>query len=525
MKKISLIFLLLTAVFNSIFAQVSIANLRADYQVKPLGIDISKPHFSWEMKALDAKRGYSQKVYQIVVKDSKNQVVWDSKKVNSDISNGIEYAGAALKATTRYVWKVTVWDNFNKVSANNSWFETGLMNPNPDLSAWSGAKWIGGGDDDLVLYAQYLSVFKFQYGIQLDKASNSTKAAFVFGANDKRLMDKDLNIMGVENAPNQSYVSFEIDISKVSDAADGLAKFNIYRVGYTKTDKADMPFKSLEIPQKIINNANKYEKHTVFVECNFGLFEIFIDGTGKENLIKEKGEANPSPFAPRGINLNPVGSGNNFISFPMLADIGFHVADNQTAHFSDVLIKNFRFPSNTLFTENLNTDTYNGIFKSNNLTVKNGIYSINGISRNNREGGGLIVANPSKNAAPMLRTTFTTQSKPIKTARLYVTARGIYEMYLNGNRVSNEYFNPGLTQYNKNHMYQTFDVTSALKQGENGTSRGNRENALGAWLSEGWWSGNITYSGESWNYFGDRQSLLSKLVITYGATLFTRKIH
>ena len=40
-------------------------------------------------------------------------------------------------------------------------------------------------------------------------------------------------------------------------------------------------------------------------------------------------------------------------------------------------------------------------------------------------------------------------------------------------------------------------------------------NAFGAWLGEGWWSGNITYSGESWNYFGDKQSLLSKMVITY----------
>ncbi len=69
------------------------------------------------------------------------------------------------------------------------------------------------------------------------------------------------------------------------------------------------------------------------------------------------------------------------------------------------------------------------------------------------------------------------------------------------------YFNPGLTQYNKHHQYQTYDVTSNLIAG--------KTNALGAWLSEGWWSGNITYSGESWNFFGDRQSLLAKMVITY----------
>ena len=499
MKKINLTCLLILAFLGIVSANISIQNLRVDYQTQPLGIDITNPHFSWEMRALDAQRGYAQKAYQIVVTDPNNQVVWDSKKVNSDISHGIEYVGTPLKATTRYVWKVTVWDNFNKENSANSWFETGLMNSNPDLSAWSGAKWIGGGDDDLVLYAHYLSVFKLQYGIQLDKTSNSTKAAFVFGANDPRLMNKDLNLMGVKNTKNESYVSLELDISKVSDAPDGLAKLNIYRVGYDKNDKANTPFKTLEIPQKIINNANKYEKHTVFVECNFGVFEFFIDGTEGVNRVEDASMKPNSPYAQRGLNLNPVGSGNNFISFPMLSEIGFQVADAQIAHFSDVLVKNFRFPSNTLFSEKLNTEGSNSIFKSNNLTVKNSVYTV--------KGSGLIVANPSKNAAPMLRTAFTTQSKPIKTARLYVTARGIYEMYLNGNRVSNEYFNPGLTQYNKNLMYQTFDVTSALKQGE--------KNALGAWLSEGWWSGNITYSGDSWNFFGDRQSLLSKLVITY----------
>ena len=66
---------------------------------------------------------------------------------------------------------------------------------------------------------------------------------------------------------------------------------------------------------------------------------------------------------------------------------------------------------------------------------------------------------------------------------------------------------PGLTQYNKTHMYQTYDVTNMLNSGSS--------NALGAWLGEGWWSGAITFTGSNWNYFGDRQSLLVKLVITY----------
>jgi alpha-L-rhamnosidase len=492
---LSLLFLL--SFFGTGLAKVALDNLSVDYQQTPLGIDQVNPHFSWQMKALDTKRGYVQTAWQIVVTDDKNQVVWDSKKVQSSLSHGIEYAGRALQSTTRYTWKVTVWDNTGQSSTNSSWFETGLMNP--AISAWSGAKWIGGGNNDLVFYSHYLAVFKFQFGVQLDQATRSTKAAFVFGANDRRLMNKDLNILGVQNDLNKSYVAFELDISAVTDAPEGLAKLNIYRVGYTRDDKADIPFKSLQIPKSLISSANKYEKHTILAECNFGMFELFIDGNKETNRIKEKAEVSSSPFAARGINLNPVGSGSNFISFPMVADIGFMVPTNQTARFSQLEIRNFRYPSNTLFTENLSNQPYSGIFNSPDLTVDNGQYTI--------RGGNLITANPSRNAAPMMRNTFATQAKPIAKARLYVTARGIYELYLNGNRISNDYFNPGLTQYNKHHMYQTYDITGAVKQGQ--------KNALGAWLSEGWWSGNITYSGESWNYFGDRQSLLSKLVITY----------
>ncbi|MBD2701704.1 family 78 glycoside hydrolase catalytic domain [Spirosoma sp. BT702] len=497
MKTLIHSFLLLLVCIGAAFANTSIDNLQVDYQPTPLGIDQTNPHFSWQMKALDAKRGYAQIAYQLIVTDAQKHVVWDSKKVNSGISHAIEYAGQALQPTTRYVWNVTVWDNTGKSSTNSSWFETGLMNPT--IAAWSGAKWIGGGSDELVFYSHYVSVYKIQYNVQLDQASRSTKAAFVFGANDRRLMNSDLNLEGMKNEQNQSYIAFELDISSVSDSPDGLAKINIYRVGYAKNDKADVPFKTLTIPQTLINNANKYEKHTIVAECNFGLFELFVNGNQEANKLKEKTDAPPSRFGPRGFNLNPAGSGNNFISFPMVADIGFKVGPNQTAHFSQVEIRNYRFPSNLLFFENSTKSAYNGIFKSPNLAVDNGRYTLKGES--------LVIADPSRNAAPMLRTTFATSAKPIAKARLYVTARGIYEMYLNGNRVSNDYFNPGLTQYNKHHMYQTYDVTTALKSGQ--------KNAIGAWLSEGWWSGNITFSGENWNYFGDRQSLLSKLVVTY----------
>ena len=101
--------------------------------------------------------------------------------------------------------------------------------------------------------------------------------------------------------------------------------------------------------------------------------------------------------------------------------------------------------------------------------------------------GTFVVADPGRNAIPMLRTEFTADNKGIAGAGLYVTARGIYEIYLNCSRVGDDYFNPGQTQYNKSHFYQTYDVTSLVKSGEN---------AIGAMLGEG--IGRSSVSSPTW---------------------------
>lgn len=498
MKKFIFLITLVLLFAGRSFANITLQKLQVNYQATPLGTDLPRPQFSWQMRATDQRRGYLQRAYQIVVTNEKSGVVWDSQKVDSGISHAIQYEGEALKPTTRYTWKVTVWDNFGKSASASSWFETGLMDTG--LGAWSGAKWIGGENEDLVLYSQYLSVYKIQYGIQLDKASSSVKAAFVFGANDPRMLNKYLNLMGQENRRNESYFALELDISAVSADSKELAKLNIYRIGYAKGDKADAPFKSLDIPAAIISNSNKYDMHRVYADCVFGQCEFYVDAADAAHRLREPAAAGgPQGFGARGVNINPAGRGGDYISFPVLAEIGFKVETNQIAYFSDLQIKNFRYPANTLFTENLNQGAYKGIFNTNSVAVENGRYRV--------AGNTLIVANPSKNAAPMLRSVFNLAPKNIQKARLYVTARGVYEIHLNGKRVGADYFNPGSTQYNKTHMYQTYDVTASLKTGQ--------PNAIGAWLSEGWWSGNSTFSGDNWNFFGDRQSLLAKLVITY----------
>ncbi|MEO6734533.1 MAG: family 78 glycoside hydrolase catalytic domain [Ferruginibacter sp.] len=460
--------------------------MKVEYTETPLGIDVEHPRFSWQMQFKGNKPGYKQIAYQLVVSDEAGNVVWNSDKINRDVSLNLEYSGKPLRASTRYYWVVYVWDQTNIRHTAKSWFETGLMNADPKLSAWNGAKWIGGGDKDMVLYPGYLPMFKINYSVQLDKESKSTHAGFVYGANDNRLMDKHKNLYHLQNKKDESYLSVEIDIAPLSLKENG--KLNIYRVGYHPDDKKEVPFKTFSIPLSIINDANKYEKHAVILSSNLGYSQIYIDGSEKEKFIGD-------------VNLNPLGRGGDFIAFPVIADIGFSVAEGQNAAFSNLEIRNFRSPSNVLFTEK-SANEYQGIFlgSTTNLNVKDGSYKIQG-----GKTGTFVTANPARNSMPMLRTTFTSQAKIAK-ARLYVTARGIYDVYLNGDRIGNDYFNPGLTQYNKTHLYQTYDVTKHIHAGNN---------ALGAILAEGWWSGGATYSGEGWNFFGDRQSLLTKLVITY----------
>lgn len=74
--------------------------------------------------------------------------------------------------------------------------------------------------------------------------------------------------------------------------------------------------------------------------------------------------------------------------------------------------------------------------------------------------------------------------KKVKQAKVYATALGLYELRLNGDKVGDDYFAPGWTDYNKRLYYQTFDITNEIKQGDN---------AIGAVIADGWYAGYVGY--------------------------------
>jgi alpha-L-rhamnosidase len=104
--------------------------------------------------------------------------------------------------------------------------------------------------------------------------------------------------------------------------------------------------------------------------------------------------------------------------------------------------------------------------------------------------------------APYLRKTFTLASAPAR-ARLYISALGIYEAYLNGRRVGDGHFTPGWTDYRKRVQYQVYDVTALLAEGDN---------AIGAVLGDGWYCGHVGWRDRE--VYGDRPKLLAQLEVT-----------
>ena len=468
MKKVilSALFLLVIQVANAF----TLHALRVEYEENPIGIDATSPRFSWQMR--DTKRGARQTAYQLWVTNPAGKQVWNSGKVMSNTSLNIRYAGEKLHPTTRYQWTIAVWNEANEVQKASAYFETGLMTTSDSDAKWGGAQWIGASTADAyTFFSQYLPVFSMDVSLMLDQETHTQEAGFFYGANDIRLLNANKNILGVANKPNESYIKVVLN-TRPLDQHDS-ARIEIYRVGYTRNDRASVPFATAKVPTSVINQANRYAPHSIQLLSMHGTTQVYVDDAA-EKVIAD-------------LNLNPMGKGGDYISFPCVGDVGLYVEEGKRAHFGVANIRNYRSPNNVIAT-----------FANDTTIVASTPFTT-----------------PCEHGAPLLRTCFALNDKPIAHARLYISARGIYDCYVNGTLLSRDYFNPGCTQYNKTLFYQTYDITPLLTKGQN---------ALGIMLNEGWWSGASTFAGENWNFYGDRQSVLAQAIITYADGTTTRVV-
>lgn len=115
--------------------------------------------------------------------------------------------------------------------------------------------------------------------------------------------------------------------------------------------------------------------------------------------------------------------------------------------------------------------------------------------------------NINHRAAPYFRKVFNPENKKIKSARAYVAAAGLYELYLNGEKVGNHRLDPMYTRFDRRNLYVSYDVTAQLKAGKN---------AVGVLLGNGWYN---MQSLAVWNFdtapWRARPTFCMDLRITY----------
>lgn len=152
MRFIGIILLLLCC--TPCAGRVQVAELRCEFREAPAGVDNPAPRFSWQLQS--DERGVGQRAYRILVASSAEKLtpesadMWNSGRVESPLSVGIEYAGKRLESSTYYYWRVDVWTDGGSdaaCSAESHWL-TGLFHESDWRGVWMGLERVFEWDDE-----------------------------------------------------------------------------------------------------------------------------------------------------------------------------------------------------------------------------------------------------------------------------------------------------------------------------------------------------------------------------------------
>jgi len=416
--------------------------LLCDSLVTPLGVDDIKPLLSWQLQ--DDRFGAKQTSYQIQTASqvslltSDKPDIWDSGRVRSDQSVGIEYGGPALQPSKRYFWRVKIWDKDGRLYpvSDVSWWETGLL----DSKNWR-AKWIGYEQDEHRALREANAIWVTNPGSDDYKDSGDTHHNFRFVVDAPAgFRHANLYVTGEDTAaawingrpvlearplpawnqaPWKTYIKVEVD--SALRAGNNLLAIDV--IHYARKDQPSNA--NSRVPMNAV----------LCVELSDGIFRTFKTGdTGWKATLNA--------------------SGNWFA--PDFDDSSWAPAVQYVA------------------------------------------------PRSGFESGDLGHPWPTE-PVKYLRHSFTVQ-KPIRSARLYVTALGAYEVHLNGSRVSDQILAPGWMDFRQHVPYQAYDVTSQLKSGQN---------AIGAYLAPGWYTTPLQWFRQGYNYGDTPEALKAQLRIEH----------
>lgn len=481
----------------SLLADTRLVNLRVQHSVEPQAVDDGEPVFSWAMES-DAP-GMKQKAYRITLRKAGDKIVqWDSGRVKDGRSTAINYLGQPLCPLTAYQWTLDVWDSKGKRHTAHSSFHTGLMNS--ALDAWAGACWVGSTAPRLSAPSDFSFCIDTRFRIE-----RGHQASLLLGANDFRLRDAFQNI---DNMQGTSYVRVDIDFPDRSQGRVGALR--VYRVGYTPSDQDSLPLLEVSetsFPQsnigRLLTQEGTHEEHQLTVCVETGNISFLIDGVA----LSVCGNGFPGHLQPlldrqgntaEVVTIGQWGGTHDYNSYPNLCEVGFAAIPHGRVIYSDYHITSRGCSQDSVV---FSTGQYGRFAALPCVAVHDGRIVVDNPTDTLR----LCHADPSHGALTLLRTTFGVDGE-VADAHLLVTAMGACELHLNGSRVSQDWFVPGSAQYREVLGYSSYDVTSMLRQGTN---------ALGALLVPGWYTGNMSYTTRNFNFWGDHEALLARLVIRY----------
>jgi alpha-L-rhamnosidase len=403
-------------------AAMKAGELQCESRYNPRGIDELQPQLSWIIES--SRRGEVQTAYQVLVASTPELLaagqgdLWDSDRVSSDATAQIQYSGQNLASLTQCYWKVRVWDGNGKRSAWSRPATWSMGLLHP--SDWT-AQWIS--DPILADPANRPMTPIHCYRSELASCSNAIK-----------------------------WIVLDMGSGKRMDAVDVIP---------ARPRGQSWDFRSAMYPLRF--------KIEVADNRDFRDARIVVDQTGAD-FANPRGDSCRFPFTAVTahyvrLTITRLSSWGGQVYGLALG--GIAVFDGQKSIAIGAGVDCSDSMESELWSKRFLVDGNAAVALIDSPALDAGLPE--------------TTKSFTVSRVPMLRREFNLADQ-VRRATLSVSARGFYEMRINGHRVSDELLAPGYTDYNVRLQYQTYDVTGLLHRGTN---------AMGALLGYGWYAGHM----------------------------------
>ena len=407
----------------TVAAAASVGDPRCEHLHNPAGLDIPQPALSWVITS--DRRAETQTAYQVLVASAADLLgadtgdLWDSGKVASAATAQVAYAGRPLASRSQCWWKVRVWDRDGNVSA------------------WSpAASWTMGLLHAADWHAQWISD-----PVLADPANRPLTPVHCYRSE-------------LATRPDAAkWIVLDLGAAKHMDAVDLMP---------ARPNGQNPDFRTAMFPCRFkVETADKRDfsdAHTV------------VDKTASDQ-VGPRSNSSRYPFAAasaRYVRLSVTRLAQWDGQDYGVALGGFAVFDGA---------QSIAVGAGVDCSDSMETEQWSKTF------LVDGKPAVALAATAPALDAGLpdAKATATVSRVPMLRRDFNLAGG-VRRATLAVSARGFYEVRINGKRVGDDLLAPGFTDYGSRLQYQIHDVTHLLRGGSN---------AIAALLGYGWYAGHL----------------------------------